>query len=150
MLAYESITEAALAGYQEMILYKRREYFDALHMRYNPAVIAKEPGVINFCYPLMHMIATGQLFEPYVYHPTASGEDRRLESQYCLERLSEWIKLFNWKGNPKNMNMDWEGECMDADYLSKWDRTYTIPDLYPEMRPEYHPTSFHVHPSSVR
>ena len=150
MLAYESITEAALAGYQEMILFKRREYFDALHMRYSPAVIAKEPGVINFCYPLMHMIATGQLFEPYVFHPTASGEDRRAESEYCLERLAEWIKLFDWKRNPKNVNMDWEGECMDAGYLGKWDRTYTIPDLYPEMRPEYHPTSFHVHPTSVR
>ena len=35
-------------------------------------------------------------------------------------------------------------------YLSKWDRACTIPDLYPEMRPEYHPTSFHVHPTSVR
>ena len=150
MLAYESITEAALAGYQEMILFKRREYFDALHMRYSPAVIAKEPGVINFCYPLMHMIATGQLFDPKVFHPTASGEDRRAESEYCLERLAEWIKLFDWKRNPKNVNMNWEGECMDAGYLSKWDRTYTIPDLYPEMRPEYHPTSFHIHPTSVR
>ena len=64
-------------------------------MRYSPAVIAKEPGVINFCYPLMHMIATGQLFEPYVFHPTASGEDRRAESEYCLEKLDEWIKLFD-------------------------------------------------------
>ena len=150
MLAYESITEAALAGYQEMILFKRREYFDALHMRYSPAVIAKEPGVINFCYPLMHMIATGQLFEPYVFHPTASGEDRRAESEYCLEKLDEWIKLFDWKSNPKNVNMDWEGECMDAEYVGKWDRTYSIPDLHPEMRPEYHPSSFHVHPTSVR
>ena len=33
MLAYESITEASLAGYQEMILFKRKEYFDALHTR---------------------------------------------------------------------------------------------------------------------
>ena len=44
MLAYESITEAALAGYQEMILFKRREYFDALHTRYSPAIIAKRAG----------------------------------------------------------------------------------------------------------
>ena len=150
MLAYESITEAALAGYQEMILFKRREYFDALHMRYSPAVIAKEPGVINFCYPLMHMIATGQLFEPYVFHPTASGEDRRAESEYCLEKLDEWISLFEWKSNPENVNMDWEGECMDAEYVGKWDRNYSIPDLHPEMRPECHPTSFHIHPTSVR
>ena len=150
MLAYESITEASLAGYQEMILFKRREYFDALHTRYSPAVVAKEQGVINFCYPLMHMIATGQLFEPYVYHPTASGEDRRQESEYCLERLEAWIKLFNWKGKPKNVNMDWEGACLDAEYLSKWDRAYTIPDLCPEMRPEYHPTSFHVQSNAVR
>ena len=41
MLAYESITEASLAGFQEMILYKRRDYFDALHSRYNPAVLAQ-------------------------------------------------------------------------------------------------------------
>ena len=69
MLAYESITEAALAGYQEMILFKRREYFDALHTRYSPAVIAKEQGVINFCYPLMHMIATGQLIRTIRFSP---------------------------------------------------------------------------------
>ena len=150
MLAYESITETSLAAYQEMILFKRREYFDALHSRYNPVMLAKEQGVVSFCYPLMHMIATGQLFEPYVYHPTANGEDRRQESEYCLQALEEWIKLFNWKGNPKNMNMDWDGSCLDADYLSKWDRTYTIPDLYPEMRPEYHPTSFQIQSNSVR
>ena len=131
MLAYESITEAALAGYQEMILFKRREYFDALHTRYSPAIIAKEQAVINFCYPLMHMIATGQLFEPYVFHSTANGDERRAESEYCLKRLEEWIKLFDWKRNPKNMNMDWEGDCMDPDYVNKWDRNYNIPDLIP-------------------
>ena len=150
MLAYESITEASLAGFQEMILYKRRDYFDALHSRYNPAVLAQEAGVINFCYPLMHMIATGQLFEPYVYHPTASGEDRRRESEYCLETLEAWIGLFRWKNNPTNISMDWEGTWLDTDFLRKWDRKYTIPDLHPEMRPEYHPTSFHVQPNTVR
>ena len=150
MLAYESITEASLAGFQEMILYKRRDYFDALHSRYNPAVLAQEKGVINFCYPLMHMIATGQLFEPYVYHPTASGDDRRQESEYCLEALEEWISLFTWKNNPTNISMDWEGTWLDSDFLSKWDRNYTIPDLHPEMRPEYHPTSFHVQTNAVR
>ena len=150
MLVYESITEASLAGFQEMILYKRREYFDKLHSRYNPAVLAQEAGVINFCYPLMQMIATGQLFEPYVYHSTASGEDRQRESEYCLETLEAWIGLFRWKNNPKNINMDWEGTWLDPDFLRKWDKNYTIPDLHPEMRPEYHPTSFHVQPNAVR
>ena len=150
MLAYESITEASLAGFQEMILYKRREYFDTLHSRYNPAVLAQEAGVINFCYPLMQVIATGQLFEPYVYHSTASGEDRRRESEYCLETLEAWIGLFRWKTNPKNISMDWEGTWLDPDFLRKWNKNYTIPDLHPEMRPEYHPTSFHVQPNAVR
>ena len=150
MLAYESITEASLAGYQEMILFKRREYFDALHTRYNPVMLSKEQGVVNFCYPLMHMIATGQLFEPYVYHPTASGVERRQESEYCLQRLEEWTKLFNWKTKIVNMNMDWHGTCMDSDYVNKWDRNYTIPDLYPAARPEYHPTNFHIQSNSVR
>ena len=43
--------------------------------------------MVSFCYPLMHMIATGQLFEPYLYHPGADVEERRMESDYCLERL---------------------------------------------------------------
>ena len=102
------------------------------------------------CYPLMHMIATGQLFEPYVYHPTASGDDRRQESEYCLERLEAWISLFKWKNNPTNISMDWEGTWLDSDFLTKRDRNYTIPDLHPEMRPEYHPTSFHVQTNAVR
>ena len=150
MLAYESITEASLAGFQEMILFKRRDYFDALHSRYNPAVLAQEKGVINFCYPVMHMIATGPLFEPYVYHPTANWDDRRQESKYCLEALEAWIGLFTWKNNPTNISMDWEGTWLDSDFLSKWDRNDTIPDLHPELRPEYHPTSFHVQTNAVR
>ena len=70
------------------------------------------------------------------------GNDRRAESEYCLKRLDEWIKLFDWKRNPKNINMDWEGDCMDPDYVNKWDHNYNIPDLCPDMRPEYHPTGF--------
>ena len=105
MLAYESITETSIAAFQEMILYKRREYFDTLISRYNPATLAKEKGAVNFSYPLMHMIATGQLFDPYIYHPNADGDDRRRESKYCLDKLGEWINMFKWKENPTNMNM---------------------------------------------
>ena len=65
MLAYESLAEASIAGFQDMILYRRRTYFDTLISRYNPASLAKEKGVVNFSYPLIHMIATGQLFEPF-------------------------------------------------------------------------------------
>ena len=65
MLAYEPIAEASIAGFQEMILYQRRLYFDALIQRYSPKQLEREKGVVNFSYPLMHMIATGQLFEPY-------------------------------------------------------------------------------------
>ena len=118
MLAYESITEASIAGYQEMILYKRREYFDALHSRYSPALIAHAPGVINFCYPLMHMIATGQLFEPYVYHPTADPDDRRRESEYCLERLEQWINLFNWKAGHAKIENGLDGRDLDESRVS--------------------------------
>ena len=59
MLAYESLAEASIAAFQEMILYMRRLYFDTLIWRYNPGALAKEKGVVNFSYPLMHMIATG-------------------------------------------------------------------------------------------
>ena len=36
MLAYESIAEASIAGFQEMILFQRQTYFDALIQRYSP------------------------------------------------------------------------------------------------------------------
>ena len=109
-LACESITEAALAGYQEMILVKRREYFDALHTRYSPAIIAKEQAVINL---LLSLDA----------HDSNRTAIRTIclpshRSEYCLKRLDQWIKLFDWKRNPKNMNMDWEGDCMDPDYVN--------------------------------
>ena len=150
MLAYESLAEASIAGFQEMILYMRRLYFDTLISRYNPGALAKEKGVVNFSYPLMHMIATGQLFEPYLYHPDANVEDRRLESQYCLQRLDEWIALFKWDKNPKNINMDWEGDWLDHDFVKNWDRNYIIPEVELEMKPEHHPTSYHVQPNAVR
>ena len=128
----------------------RRTYFDTLISRYNPASIAKEKGVINFSYPLMHMIATGQLFEPYLYHPDANGADRRLESQYCLQKLEEWIALFKWDQDPKNIAMDWEGEWLDYELIKNWDRNYVIPDVELELKPEHHPTSYHVQPNAVR
>ena len=109
MLAYESLAEASIAGFQEMILYMRRTYFDTLISRYNPASLANEKGVVNFSYPLMHMIATGQSFEPYLYHPDANGDERRAESEYCLQRLQEWIAMFKWENKPTNICMDWEG-----------------------------------------
>ena len=150
MLAYESIAEASIAAFQEMILYKRRTYFDTLISRYNPSSLAKEKGVINFSYPLMHMIASGQLFEPYLYHPEANGDDRRMESLYCLQKLEEWIAMFNWNKNPKNIDMDWEGKWLDYDFVSNWNRDYVIPDVELEMKPEHHPTSYHVQPNVVR
>ena len=82
----------------------------------------------------MQMIATGQLFEPYFYHPDANGADRRLESQYCLQKLDEWIALFKWDQNPKNMNMDWDGEWLDHDLLHRWESTYVIPDVELELK----------------
>ena len=51
MLAYEPIAEASIAGFQEMILFQRRVYFDTLIQRYSPMHLKKEPGVINFSYP---------------------------------------------------------------------------------------------------
>ena len=75
MLAYESIYETSIASLQDMILYQRRAHFDALHDRYTPELLAMEPIVVGFCYPLMQMIATGQLFEPYLYHPDADVEE---------------------------------------------------------------------------
>ena len=58
-------------------------------------------AALGFCYPLMHTIATGQLFEPYFYHPDADVDDRRAESQYFLERLEAWIGLAN--GRPMSL-----------------------------------------------
>ena len=150
MLAYESLAEASIAGFQEMILYMRRTYFDTLISRYNPASLAKEKGVVNLSYPLMHMIATGQLFEPYLYHPDANVDDRRLESQYCPQKLEEWIALFKWDKDPKNMSMDWEGAWLDYHFVQNWDRNYVIPDVELELKPEHHPTSYHVQPNAVR
>ena len=150
MLAYESIAEASIAGFQEMILFQRRVYFDTLIQRYSPEHLKKEPGVINFSYPLMHMIATGQLFEPYLYHPDADVEERRQESEYCLQRLAEWIAMFNWDKKPKNVDMDWEGEWLDSDFVKKWDHNYVIPEVAIEMKPEYHPTRYHVQSNAIR
>ena len=101
-----------------MILFQRRAYFDTLIARCSPEHVKKEKGEINFSYPLMHMIATGQLFEPYLYHPDADVEERRRESEYCLQRLAEkWIAMFKWDKNPKNVVMDWEGEWLDSDFV---------------------------------
>ena len=150
MLAYESIAEASIAGFQEMILFQRRAYFDALIQRYSPKQLEREKGVVNFSYPLMHMIATGQLFEPYLYHPDADVDERRQESDYCLKRLAEWIAMFKWEKKPKNVAMDWDGDWLDPDFVRSWDRDYVIPDVALEMQSEYHPTRYQVQPNAIR
>ena len=150
MLAYESITEASIAAFQEMILFQRRAYFDILNQRYTPELIGREPVKVNFSYPLMHMIATGQLFEPYLYHPDANVDERRQESEYCLQQLEEWISMFDRKKMPKNMEMDWDGEWLSPDFVKHWDRNYVIPDVVLELKPEFHPTRFHVQSNAVR
>ena len=48
MLAYDAICETSVAAFQEMILYQRRAYFDALQDRYNADALALEPGVVHF------------------------------------------------------------------------------------------------------
>ena len=133
-----------------MILYHRRAYFDALSQRYTPDSIAREPAKINFSYPLMHMIATGQLFEPYLYHPDANVEDRRQESEHCLQQLEEWISMFDKRKMPKNMEMDWDGEWLSPDFVKRWDRNYVIPGVVLELKPEFHPTRYHVQPNAIR
>ena len=92
MLAYESIAEASIAAFQEMILFQRRAYFDTLNQRYTPELIGREPVKVNFSYPLMHMISTGQLFETTIFIiQMLTVDERRQESEYCLQRLEEWI-----------------------------------------------------------
>ena len=71
MLAYDSMHEASVAALQEKMLSLRRQYFDQLAGQYNVHMNENEPVAVNFCYPLMRMIATGRLFEPYFYHPDA-------------------------------------------------------------------------------
>ena len=44
----------------------------------------------------------------------------------------------------------WEGAWLDSEFVSNWDRNYVIPNVQPEMRPEYHPTSYHVQSNAVR
>ena len=104
MLAYDSIHETSVAAFQERILYQSRNFFEALRDRYTPDKLALEPVPVNFCYPLLHMIATGQLFEPYFYHPDADREDRRTESQYCLELLRVWADTIKTRSPPNNCN----------------------------------------------
>ena len=106
MLAYESIHETSIAALQEMILYQRRAYFDALHERYSPHQLAMEPIVVGFCYQLMQMIATGQLFEPSFYHPDADVDDRSAESQCCLDPSNEAHMSSNKKCGSAGCNED--------------------------------------------
>ena len=47
MLAYDSIEEASIAAFQEMILFQRRAYFQALHDRYSPGVIEDKIALIT-------------------------------------------------------------------------------------------------------
>ena len=96
------------------------------------------------------MIATGQLFEPYLYHPDANGDSRRQESEYCLQRLDEWISMFDKRKMPKKMEMDWEGDWLSPDLVQRWDHRYVIPDVTLELKPELHPTRYHVQQTAVR
>ena len=96
------------------------------------------------------MIATGQLFEPYLYHPDADVHERRQESDYCLQRLEEWIAMFKWDKDPKNIEMDWEGNWLDPNFVKNWDRNYVIPDVVLETKPEYHPPRYQVQPNAIR
>ena len=150
MLAYDSIQETSIAANQEMILFQRRAYFDALNERYTPDLLAREPTVISFCYPLVHMIATGQLFEPYFYHPDADVDERRSESDYCLERLAEWVARFDKRKLPKNMEMDWDGEWLSPDLVGNWNQEYIIPEVTLQMNPLYHPTKYVTQSNAVR
>ena len=77
-------------------------------------------------------------------------EERRQESEYCLKRLEEWIAMFKWDKNPKNVDMDWEGDWLDSDFVKKWDHNYVIPDVVLETKPEYHPTRYQVQPNAIR
>ena len=36
------------------------------------------------------------------------------------------------------------------DFVRNWDRNYVIPDVEVELKPEYHPTSYHVQSNAVR
>ena len=98
----------------------------------------------------MHMIATGQLFEPYLYHPDANVDDRRQESEYCLQQPEEWISIFDKRKMPKNMEMDWDGEWLSPDLVKRWNRNYVILDVTLELKPEFHPTRRHIQPNAVR
>ena len=98
----------------------------------------------------MHMIATGQLFEPYLYHPDANVDDRGQESEYCLQQLEEWISMFDKRKMPKNMEMDWDGEWLSPDLVKRWNRNYVISDVTLELKPEFHPTRYHIQPHAVR
>ena len=39
---------------------------------------------------------------------------------------------------------------LDSDFVKSWNRNYVIPDVALEMTPQYHPTSYHVQPNTVR
>ena len=150
MLAYESIHETSIAAFQEMILYERRAYFEALTERYSPQQLALEPIVISFCYPLMHMIATGQLFAPYFYHPDADIEERRAESEYCLSCLESWIETIDRRKLPQNMEMDWDGEWLSRDLIKSWNKNYQIPEVPLQMVPSHHPMKYVIQQHAIR
>ena len=150
MLAYDSIHETSIAAFQEMILYQRRAYFEALHDRYNVEALALELAEVNFCYPLMQMIATGQLFAPYFYHPDAQVQHRRAESRECLELLQSWIDQIDKRKLPKNMVMDWDGEWLSRDLIKNWVKDYEIPDVEPQLVPTHHPTKYIIQKNATR
>ena len=133
-----------------MILFQRRACFEALHERYSPGVIGREPVKVSFSYPLMHVIATGQLFEPYIYHPEADIDERRKESEACLEILEAWVSKLDKNNVPKNMEVDWDGEWLSYDLVKEWNRDYVTPEVVPQMVPTLHPTRYVTQSNAIR
>ena len=128
----------------------RKQCFDQLGDQYNAEQIQTEPVVVNFCYSLMYMIATGQTFEPYFYHLDADVEQRRADSEYCLEKLKSGnVRLT--KGNPPSKcNVDWKGEWLSSEFQQRWRKDYVIPDVEPIPSPQRHPCKYVAQQDAVR
>ena len=80
----------------------------------------------------------------------ANVEERRQESEYCLQRLDDWISMFDKRKLPQNMEIDWNGDWLSPDLLQRWNQRYMIPEVVLELKPEFHPTRYNVQPSAVR
>ena len=73
-----------------------------------------------------------------------------LQSEYCLQQLEEWISMFDMENMPEKMEMNWDGEWLSPDFVKHWDRNYVIPDVVLELKPEFHPTRYHIQSNAVR